>query len=166
MPEVPFLATQPALGFVCHSSLANIQFILWNIQFNSQCHKYRDRQKHRTTKKQKRTIKGCYSRWYHLNPALAIKAVSVPLKKGLCRFLQQFAVKPLKYQSTKTSMGGEKGQGSDAHAVCQYLEPSLQSEWCKKIICYPIPDEKHARGYLCASQPYLPHGIYWEIWNQ
>lgn len=71
-----------------------------------------------------------------------------------------------KYQSTKTSMGGEKGQGSDAHAVCQYLEPSLQSEWCKKIICYPIPDEKHARGYLCASQPYLPHGIYWEIWNQ
>lgn len=31
-------------------------------------------------------------------------------------------------------MGGEKGQGSDAHAVCQYLEPSLKFQWCKKII--------------------------------
>lgn len=49
------------------------------------------------------------------------------------QIFQRLAVKPLKYQSTKTNRGGEKGQGSDAHAMCQYLERSLTFEWCKKI---------------------------------
>lgn len=54
-------------------------------------------------------------------------------KKPL-QIFQQLTLKPLKYQSTKTNRGGEKGQGSDAHAVCQYPEPSLTFAWCKKII--------------------------------
>lgn len=130
MPEVPALATQPALGFACHSSLANIQFILWNIQFSSQCQTRRDRQKQETTKKQKRSSKWCYSRWNHLNWALPIEAM-VPLKKKLLQISQQFAVKPLKYQNWHGW-----GQGAGERCPCCVPIPGTKPEtgMCKKII--------------------------------
>lgn len=64
----------------------------------------------------------------------SIKVFSVALKtKGFGQLFRQPTAKPLKYQSTKTSRVGRKGQGREAHATCQYPKPSLTFESFKII---------------------------------
>lgn len=122
----PRIHPMPGIDFVCPSSLANTQFILWKIVFNSQRQKRRDRQKQQGENQQVGLLQA-------VPPKLSNGHQGVQSSSEK----RYFSGNPLQNlsnisQAKLAGMGG-KGQESNAHATCQNSKPCLTFEWCKTI---------------------------------